>query len=106
MKTDTNTVTETATNVATTEQVATTQVKTKATKSKATGAKLGRKPTAVNEITGKDFIIADLEAANTAVKAPTLRAFVARKVDAGEYTIVGTQKSGGRGKPANIYRKA
>lgn len=103
MKTDTNTVTNTATSATSTETVA---VTTKATKSKSTGAKLGRKPTAVVEITGKDFTVADLEAANANVKAPTLRAFVARKVTAGEYSIVGTQKSGGRGKPANIYRKA
>ena len=101
METNTATLNTAASNPAT-ETVATTKVKTKAT----TNTKLGRKPTAINEITGKDFTIADLEGINANVKAPTVRAFVARKVTAGEYSIVGTQKSGGRGKPANIYRKA
>lgn len=102
---ETNTVTantDTNTVATTTETVATTKVKVK----NSTGAKLGRKPTAVAEITGKDFTIADLEALNPNVKPPTIRAFVARQVDAGTYTIAGTLKSGGRGKPANIYRKA
>lgn len=69
-----------------------------------TSGKLGRKPTAVTEITTKDFTIVDLSNANSTVKSPTVRAFVARNLASGRYTIVGTFKSGGRGKPANIYR--
>ena len=69
-----------------------------------TPGKLGRKPTAVTEITTKDFTIVDLGNANSTVKSPTVRAFVARNLASGRYTIVGTFKSGGRGKPANIYR--
>ena len=96
---DTNTVTNTTNTVTTnTTTVATTKVKVKTA-----GAKLGRKPTDVTEITNKNFTIVDLQAVNQTVKAPTLRAFVARKVETGAYTVVGTQKNGGRGKPANIY---
>lgn len=95
-----NTVTATD-NTVNTNTVAVTEVKVK-TKTKATG-KLGRKPTAVNEITGKNFTVADLVAANPSVKEPTIRAFVARNVESGRYTVVSTIKSGGRGKPANVY---
>lgn len=69
-----------------------------------TAPKLGRKATAVTEITNKDFTIETLVAANPNVKPPTIRAFVARNVASGRYTVVGSHKSGGRGKPANIYR--
>lgn len=69
-----------------------------------TPGKLGRKPTAVTEITDKDFTIVDLSNTNSTVKSPTIRAFVARHVATNRYTVVGTFKSGGRGKPANIYR--
>ena len=69
-----------------------------------TPGKLGRKPTAVTEITTLDFTIVDLSNFNPTVKSPTVRAFVARNLASGRYTIVGTFKSGGRGKPANIYR--
>ena len=70
-----------------------------------TKAKLGRKPTPMIEISGKDFTIVDLEQVNPNVKSPTIRAFVTRQLIAGAYTIAGTYKSGGRGKPANIYHK-
>lgn len=93
-----NTVTATD-NTVNTNTVAVTEVKVK---TKATG-KLGRKPTAVNEITGKNFTVADLVAANPSVKEPTIRAFVARNVESGRYSVVSTIKSGGRGKPANVY---
>lgn len=69
-----------------------------------TPGKLGRRPTPVTEITTKDFTIVDLGNANSTVKSPTIRAFVARHLASGRYAVVGTAKSGGRGKPANIYR--
>lgn len=97
---ETNTVTANTATTTNTETVATTKVKVKNT-----NTKLGRKPTAINEISDKDFTIADLEKLNPNVKPPTIRASVARKVAAGAYAITGTLKSGGRGKPANIYRK-
>ena len=99
---DTNTVSSNVTNTATvvTEVKAVKTVKTKATK---VPGKLGRKPTAVTEITGKDFTVADLVAANPSVKEPTIRAFVARNVESGRYVVTSTLKSGGRGKPANVY---
>lgn len=99
---DTNTVSSNVnTNTVVTEVKAVQTIKTKAVK---TPGKLGRKPTAVTEITGKSFTVADLEAANPTVKSPTIRAFVARNVASGRYEVVATQKTGGRGKPANIYR--
>lgn len=100
---DTNTVSSSNvnTNTVVTEVKAVKTIKTKAVK---TPGKLGRKPTAVVEITGKDFTVADLESANANVKSPTIRAFVARNVASGRYDVIGTQKTGGRGKPANIYR--
>jgi|TARA_R110000868_G_scaffold7148_2_gene39260 hypothetical protein len=101
---DTNTISSNTVNtntVAVTEVKAVKSVKAGVTK---TPGKLGRKPTVVSEITGKDFIIADLEKANANVKSPTIRAFVARNVASGRYVVVATQKTGGRGKPANIYR--
>lgn len=87
--------------VAVTEVKAVKSVKTKVTK---VPGKLGRKPTAVAEITNDEFTIADLEKANANVKSPTIRAFVARNVASGRYEVVATRKSGGRGKPANVYR--
>ena len=69
-----------------------------------TPGKLGRKPTAVTEITNRDFTIVDISNTNRSVKSPTIRAFVARHLQSGRYTVVGTFKSGGRGKPANVYR--
>jgi len=78
-------------------------VKTKPKKATKVLGKLGRKPTAVTEIVTADWTIADLEKANPTVKSPTIRAFVARNVEAGRYVVTGTRNTGGRGKPANIY---
>lgn len=87
-----------------TNTVAVTEVKAvKSVKTKVPG-KLGRKPTTVAEITNDEFTIVDLEKANANVKSPTIRAFVARNVASGRYEVVATRKSGGRGKPANVYR--
>lgn len=83
-----------------TNTVANNTVVTKVT----TVAKIGRKATVVNEITDKDFTIETLVAANPNVKPPTVRAFVARNVESGRYSVVGSHKTGGRGKPANLYR--
>lgn len=69
-----------------------------------TPGKLGRKPMAVTEITNRDFTILDISNTNRTVKSPTIRAFVARHLQSGRYSVVGTFKSGGRGKPANVYR--
>lgn len=66
--------------------------------------KLGRKPIVITEILDRKFSIVDLEKLNPTVKSPTIRAFVARKVSGGRYIVDSTLKSGGRGKPANIYR--
>ena len=65
--------------------------------------KTGRKATAVNEITDRNFTIVDLVNINTSVKAPTLRMHVKRSVLAGRYTVTGTQKTGKRGKPSIVY---
>ena len=65
--------------------------------------KTGRKATAVNEITDRNFTIVDLININTNVKAPTLRMHVKRNVANGRYTVVGTQKTGKRGKPSIVY---
>jgi hypothetical protein len=65
--------------------------------------KTGRKATAVNEITDRNFTIVDLININAAVKAPTLRMHVKRSVTAGRYTVAGTQKTGKRGKPSIVY---
>lgn len=65
--------------------------------------KTGRKATAVNEITDRNFTIVDLININTTVKAPTLRMHVKRSVANGRYTVAGTQKTGKRGKPSIVY---
>jgi len=56
--------------------------------------KTGRKATAVNEITDRNFTIVDLININTNVKAPTIRMHVKRSVTAGRYKISGSQKTG------------
>jgi hypothetical protein len=65
--------------------------------------KMGRKATAVNEITDRNFTIVDLININTNVKAPTLRMHVKRSVANGRYTVAGSQKTGKRGKPSIVY---
>jgi len=65
--------------------------------------KTGRKATAVNEITDRNFTIVDLININTNVKAPTIRMHVKRSVTAGRYKISGSQKTGKRGKPSIVY---
>ena len=65
--------------------------------------KTGRKATAENEITDRNFTIVDLININTTVKAPTLRMHVKRSVANGRYTVAGTQKTGKRGKPSIVY---
>ena len=65
--------------------------------------KTGRKATAVNEITDRNFTIVDLININTNVKAPTLRMHVKRSVANGRYTVAGSQKTGKRGKPSIVY---
>jgi len=66
----------------------------------------GRKPRTIVEISDKTFTITDLLSLNSNIKVPTLRAFVSRRVVARVYSLVGTQPLSGRGKPANLYRKA
>ena len=66
-------------------------------------SKTGRKATAVNEITDRNFTIVDLININTNVKAPTLRMHVKRSVANGRYTVAGSQKTGKRGKPSIVY---
>jgi len=65
--------------------------------------KTGRKATAVNEITDRNFTIVDLININANVKAPTIRMHVKRNVTAGRYKISGSQKTGKRGKPSIVY---
>ena len=65
--------------------------------------KTGRKATAVNEITDRNFTIVDLININANVKAPTIRMHVKRSVTAGRYKISGSQKTGKRGKPSIVY---
>ena len=65
--------------------------------------KTGRKATAVNEITDRNFTIVDLVNINSTVKAPTIRMHVKRSVSAGRYKISGSQKTGKRGKPSLVY---
>jgi hypothetical protein len=65
--------------------------------------KTGRKATAVNEITDRNFTIVDLININASVKAPTLRMHVKRSVANGRYTVAGSQKTGKRGKPSIVY---
>ena len=65
--------------------------------------KTGRKATAVNENTDRNFTIVDLININTNVKAPTLRMHVKRSVANGRYTVAGSQKTGKRGKPSIVY---
>lgn len=66
--------------------------------------KLGRKPFKIKEIEDNSFSVVDLINLNSSVKAPTIRAYVARNVSSGRYVLVGSKKTGGRGKPANIYK--
>lgn len=66
-------------------------------------SKTGRKATAVNEITDRNFTIVDLININATVKAPTIRMHVKRSVTAGRYKISGSQKTGKRGKPSIVY---
>lgn len=94
--TNTVTSTPTTTTVVTTTRVAKTR----------TPAKLGRKPINITETSDGKFSIVDLEKLNPTVKSPTIRAFVARNVSTGRYVVDSTLKTGGRGKPANIYRLA
>ena len=89
----------------TTEIVATQTVAVTTTKTSGT-TKLGRKPTPIKEILNVEFCIKDLEQLNSNVKAPTVRAFVARQIKTNRYILVGTQKSGQRGKPRSKYRIA
>lgn len=65
--------------------------------------KAGRKLPAINEITDRSFTIIDLIAVNNNVKAPRIRGFIKRNVSVGNYVVIGTQKSGKRGKPAIVY---
>jgi hypothetical protein len=65
--------------------------------------KTGRKATAVNEITDRNFTIVDLININSSVKAPTIRMHVKRSVASGRYKISGSQKTGKRGKPSIVY---
>lgn len=65
--------------------------------------KTGRKSQEVKEITDRQFTIVDLVKINTEVKAPTLRQYVKRNVDAGRFVLVGSVKTGKRGKPSNLY---
>lgn len=68
-----------------------------------TGNNTGRKLPAINEITDRNFTIVDLIAVNNNVKAPRIRGFIKRNVSVGNYVVIGTQKSGKRGKPATVY---
>ena len=65
--------------------------------------KTGRKATAVNEITDRNFTIVDLGNINTNVKTATLRMHVKRSVASGRYSVTGNQKTGKRGKPSIVY---
>lgn len=65
--------------------------------------KTGRKATAVNEITDRNFTIVDLGNINTNVKTPTLRMHVKRSVASGRYSVTGNQKTGKCGKPSIVY---
>jgi len=66
--------------------------------------KLGRKPFIIKEIENNSFSVVDLINLNSSIKVPTIRAHVARNVSSGRYILIGSKKTGGRGKPANIYK--
>lgn len=66
--------------------------------------KLGRKPLKIKEIENNSFSVVDLINLNSSIKVPTIRAYVARNVSSGRYILIGSKKTGGRGKPANIYK--
>jgi len=63
-----------------------------------------KKSSNLNEITDKDFTIVDLVKINPDVSPFKVRSHVTKHINSGRYTLVGALKSGGRGKPSNLYR--
>lgn len=69
-------------------------------------ANKGRKSIQYKEIIDRDFTIADLLQLNVDVKSPSIRSYVKKNLNDGRYVIVGSYKSGNRGKPAIKYSVA
>jgi hypothetical protein len=63
----------------------------------------GRKSIQYKEIIDREFTIADLLQLNVDVKAPSIRSYVKKNIQIGRYVIVGSYKTGKRGKPSFKY---
>jgi len=62
-----------------------------------------RKSNQYSEIVDKDFTIADLLQLNSNVKSQSIRSYVKKNLNNGRYVIVGSFKTGKRGKPSIKY---